>query len=311
MLKYEFLEAVREYDGSYKYLAKKNKISVSVATKWLCEEEMYDFLILPDEQTQLKICELYKTMPIKKIVKEVKLPLYTVSAVLKKHNYKFKSCEHHNVNSKIDRNYFDKIDTEQKAYFAGLMLADGNIQESNNKYECRINLKKEDGYILDEFKKELKAIYPIREIIAPSGSAQKVFSFYGKSLVEGLKKIGVVEHKSGNTNLTQNIPEEFMRDFLRGFFDGDGSIFNTTSKDSWGISIAVDKQMAVDLQIYFKEVLNVDTQISKGNGKIYALRTAKYNNVKKIMDYLYKDANTYFIRKHERYESMLKSRLNK
>lgn len=311
MLKEEFLESLKEYNGSYTYLAKINKISISVVTRWICEEDMFELLNLPCESIQLRICDLYKIIPAKQIVKELKIPLYTVSAVLKKYNHKIKSCNHHNGHLKINRTYFNSIDTEHKAYFAGLMLADGNVQESNKKYECKISLKKEDGYILNEFKKELKAINPIREIVTQSGSIQDTFSFYGKELISGLKHIGVIENKSGKTFLSNNIPNDFKRHFIRGFFDGDGSIFNTSSKNSWGISIAVDKQMAIDLQKYFKNVLNVDTTISKGNGNIYALRTSKYNNVKQIMTHLYKDSNIHFTRKYDKYKLMLNSRLNK
>lgn len=59
--------------------------------------------------------------------------------------------------SNCNPNYFSKIDTPQKAYFLGLLFADGCIVEkkTNHCKTLRIGLKVEDGYIIEEFAKAI------------------------------------------------------------------------------------------------------------------------------------------------------------
>ncbi len=60
----------------------------------------------------------------------------------------------------LNENYFENIDTEQKAYFLGFIFADGNIQlrqGNTNKYRLRIGLRNKYSEIalLNTFKNEL------------------------------------------------------------------------------------------------------------------------------------------------------------
>jgi hypothetical protein len=64
-----------------------------------------------------------------------------------------------------NENYFDIIDTPQKAYFLGLMYADGGIWHTDkigkygnvlHQYQMSINLQERDKSILELFRKELQ-----------------------------------------------------------------------------------------------------------------------------------------------------------
>ena len=57
--------------------------------------------------------------------------------------------------SDCDNQYFKQINTPSKAYFLGLLYADGGIIFSNNKKTLSLELKQEDRYILEEFKKNV------------------------------------------------------------------------------------------------------------------------------------------------------------
>ena len=59
-------------------------------------------------------------------------------------------------NIDFNDNYFENIDTEEKAYFLGLIYSDGNVRERNGKYYLNIELKREDKYILEKFASELR-----------------------------------------------------------------------------------------------------------------------------------------------------------
>ena len=72
---------------------------------------------------------------------------------LKRKNIDSRSRRKYNFNY----NYFENIDTPNKAYYLGWALTDGNV--SNTQY--RIRLQKEDIDILEKFSKDINSNYPI------------------------------------------------------------------------------------------------------------------------------------------------------
>ena len=71
----------------------------------------------------------------------------------------------------INYNYFDEIDTENKAYWLGFLFADGSITTpfrvnkdgsiKNGIYRIEISLKEDDKDHLDKFRKELNIEKPL------------------------------------------------------------------------------------------------------------------------------------------------------
>ena len=53
---------------------------------------------------------------------------------------------------KYDINYFEVIDTEEKAYWLGFIYADGCIS-NDNKQQLIIELCKQDKIVLEKFKR--------------------------------------------------------------------------------------------------------------------------------------------------------------
>ena len=67
--------------------------------------------------------------------------------------------------SSCNENYFEEINTPNKAYFLGLLFADGGyIKRKGTPSTLSLELKKEDRYILEEFKKQLNSNILIKEI---------------------------------------------------------------------------------------------------------------------------------------------------
>ena len=85
----------------------------------------------------------------------------------------------------LNHYYFKEIDTHRKAYFLGLLLADGNV--TNN--TVTISLQERDKHILESFKKELNysgKLYFVKKR-KKHHSNQNCFSFTSKILVTHLK----------------------------------------------------------------------------------------------------------------------------
>src|SRR5690606_11965662 len=118
----------------------------------------------------------------------------------------------------VNDDFFDLIDTEEKAYWLGFLSADGCITRGNI---LKVRLAKYDENHLSKFLKSLKSdnkIYRDKNSVEIQISSQK--------LCDDLTRIGITRNKS-LTIKPINLPTEIYRHYWRGIFDGDGSICKT------------------------------------------------------------------------------------
>ena len=75
-------------------------------------------------------------------------------------------------------NYFEKIDTEQKAYWYGFILGDGYITHTHRKdfKVLGISLKEDDWKHLEKFSLAVQSTYPIHHYSVCSGFKKKELS---------------------------------------------------------------------------------------------------------------------------------------
>lgn len=116
---------------------------------------------------------------------------------------------------KIDIDFFKKIDTEEKAYFLGIMFSDGSV--SKNQFYLKLN----DEDIVVKFKEVLKCDYPIRHNENPYYNY--ILEVSSKEMCNDLINLGCTINKT-KTIQFPNIEESLYRHFIRGFMDGDGCI---------------------------------------------------------------------------------------
>lgn len=130
------------------------------------------------------------------------------------------------INSKLknrytlDEHYFDEIDTPNKAYFLGLIAADGFIGGNN------FSIYSIDKEILNFFKKEIKFPGELTEGHGNFENSKTGFylRFSSKQIVSSLKKHGIYTNKSLSFSEIPEISENLKRHFLRGYFDGYDSV---------------------------------------------------------------------------------------
>lgn len=243
------------------------------------------------------------------IAKKFGVTRKTINKYLKRNNVIMRTTKDY-FKYNPDLNYFEIIDTQNKAYFLGLMFADGWISRSGkNSYSIGISLQEKDGYILDSFNSEI--FNPPRKILdiekaTEKHSNKKFFYFNGEKFFNDLKKLGCVERKSNVLNAPENIPKELVRHFIRGFFDGDGGVhlYNqkrckvtlTSTNDFCSWIGQVLKSSGIIENIYIDKCYNNITHV---------INIHKKSEIKKFHDYIYEDANFYLIRKKETFDSFL------
>lgn len=211
---------------------------------------------------------------------------------------------------------FDTIDTEEKAYWLGFMYADGYVNATGNKFG--INLALKDISHLEKFNKFLN--YPKGLNISKShqfGSKSNLNAkgeeMYMVSTVIGNKHMrealianGCVPNKSLILKFPSEeiVPKKLQRHFIRGYFDGDGSLgiyphSKTNPNLEESLLIVGTKAFLEKVQ----EILGKGFLMHKSNCSEYTYRlgysTRKANNAAKIM---YEDSTIYLERKYNIYK---------
>lgn len=129
----------------------------------------------------------------------------------------------------FDETFFDTIDTEPKAYILGLLFADGNNGRNTTsaRYHVSIDLREDDVDILRKIRSLWANLPPLR-LHRPTGNAKRNqyrLVICSKYLSLRLRELGCVERKSLVLRFPALLEPELVRHFVRGYFDGDGSLF--------------------------------------------------------------------------------------
>jgi LAGLIDADG-like domain len=121
-----------------------------------------------------------------------------------------------------NRAYFDVIDTPEKAYILGFLIADGHVRKGG--YGIQVSVKESDGDLLRAIAREIGCDAPLTTTVNHyDGSRMTRLSFYGKNLVARLNALGLYHDKS-KTAVYPVISPELERHLVRGLWDGDGYI---------------------------------------------------------------------------------------
>jgi len=196
----------------------------------------------------------------------------------------------------VNECYFRKW-SPKMAYILGFIFADGNITEiTHNGYSDKLGfgLNRRDIDILQKIKRELSA----EHTLSISGNYVH-FSIFSQVIVDDLKKLGITYRKSSQKNLCRlpDIPQKYIRDFIRGIVDGDGSIHFDKRKYPT-LSVCGRKEVMTFIRNHFLSKFNIYSKISKSKEKYNLFYIAyRCNSAKTLINYLYKNANLYLERK--------------
>lgn len=206
--------------------------------------------------------------------------------------------------------FFDIIDSPEKAYWLGFIIADGHISNKKDKTSekrLQINLAKVD---FDHLKKLANCLCPnikIREITVYLKATGKHYEqcevkFYNKHIVESLIKLGIKENKSLK-EIYPNIPKELDKHFIRGEFDGDGCFYSKQAQ----LTFIGSKQLVASIRdkILYHLNIGVNVRVCK---KLHVI-TYNRKNAVKIMKWLYSDGGPYLDRKYNKFNKYLSDKI--
>lgn len=108
------------------------------------------------------------------------------------------------------------------AYILGILFADGNIIQ-NKRGSWYVALYSSNKKLLDTIR---KIICPDHALSVKKSKASSVFRIQIGSVImcQSLIKLSVIPAKAKRMNLP-DIPTEYVSDFVRGYFDGNGNVW--------------------------------------------------------------------------------------
>lgn len=206
---------------------------------------------------------------------------------------------------KKDFNYFKEINTQNKAYILGLLMADGCIKST---YELSIESK--DEILPDFVRRELCPNYKIKYIKRnrcqfKSISETYYFGLKTKEWFIDLKQWGIIPNKTYSTSIkVPSIPFRYLKDFIRGYFDGDGSIYRTGTQTC--VSFTGNKYLLQSVKKYLNIFdIGINNKISEKKNQFDAVyKFSSKKDLELFYNLIYKNANYYLPRKYQRFISL-------
>lgn len=215
----------------------------------------------------------------------------------------------------LNENYFETVDTREKAYFLGLLAADGCIHKAiPGKRNTRISLslKIEDKYIIDSFAKAINYTGNVRIVTIRKGQyaghQYGCLLFTSNKMAADLLKYGITGSKSSTLQYPP-IPKELDFDFIRGYFDGNGSAFISNEKHwrTGKITPIIHFRFCgpEKLLIEIQKRLNVKGRLVKSKKSfVYELQCKRNVQANIFFNKIYTDTNLYLKRKYNVFKNV-------
>ena len=194
-----------------------------------------------------------------------------------------------------NRHIFDEINSQEKAYWLGFILADGYL--NTDRHMLRIKLGNKDKHHLEKF---IQFINGSQDMLKSeqhniTGNTQWYVSCYSKEICDALLALKVEQAKSGHEQIPP-IDQIYYRSFIRGLWDGDGFIRENLK----GIGLVGSYECMTFVQQYFKNKFEIKPLKIYEHYNTYKI---EYRSTKKtiptIISHLYQDNDIALDRKME------------
>lgn len=216
------------------------------------------------------ICEMYGRKTAHQISNELSCSVSFVRKIWEENGL----CGTKSTVYSYKENYFEKIDTPEKAYWLGFIASDGCLyRREGHQGMISLSVNEKDVEILDNFKKELDTAKPISISTDKRRPNTKMASLQitGDKIFNDILSLGIGVRKTFDMELDkifENIPKKFIFDFILGYFDGDGSIYIPQERKISESHICIAAPIK-SLEVFQKILLlyNIESSIIKDKRK--------------------------------------------
>jgi DNA-binding transcriptional regulator WhiA len=269
-----------------------------------------------NEDLKNKIVEEYyvkKDLSFKDLSYYLNVSERALSRVLKEAGINTKRINRYRINEE----YFQTIDNQEKAYILGLLYADGYVGD-NHFNNIVLGMKDKD------------IIYKVANLLEYDGEIRLgnkggfensgvnyILSISSEKMASDLRKLGLYPNKSTSMVEIPQLDTELYRHFIRGYFDGDGSILHSKTT-SYHMVAGEKKKYEYDkvnfcilgTNSFIMQIVNIL------NLKYYSIRKTKCNEIieirvcsnkeiKKLFKYFYDESTIYLERKFVKWQGFM------
>lgn len=208
----------------------------------------------------------------------------------------------------VNDNYF-KTQTHNMAYIMGFIASDGNIAKTENRIEIFLN--KKDIEILEKINKEIENTRPVKTYKRSDGHDDMAKIWTNSSTMKkDLAHYNIVPAKTFILKPPEFLDKQYAISYIRGYFDGDGSIFLAHNCPIWRIGSA-SRPILDWMRAYLAEeygIVNNKIYYSKdtANNDFYYLQYSSKDKLNKLYDALYAPGGLYLQRKYDTFTRLVK-----
>lgn len=217
----------------------------------------------------------------------------------------------------LNQNFFDSIDSEEKAYFLGILYADGSNYTPNN-LVC-LALQAEDKEILVRLNGLIESNRPLgyKKGRLEHHKDTVLLNINNKNISEKLVMLGCIRAKALILEFPteDQVPSHLIRHFIRGYFDGDGCVGvynnkrvkNSIAKDVMLTKIVSTEDVCIKIQEILFQRLNIKSSVSIPNKEQEFEKSTRqistFTTVSsyKFLAWLYYDTDLYIQRKYDKF----------
>lgn len=210
----------------------------------------------------------------------------------------------------LDETVFEKIDTEKKAYWLGFLYADGCVcLNAFRSPLISLELQERDKKMVLEAKRFFNAGHPLFYVETKSTQQNKFrLSFRSSKIANDLIKLGCIPNKSLILKWPSNLPIHLEHHFIRGYFDGDGSIHSSITGRHKNPQFAGEfigtKAFCESLDLILQQKAGLSPKKISKTGNAFRYSFSGNLAVKKLYKFLYANSTIFLKRKHNKMKSV-------
>jgi len=266
---------------------------------------------MKEKQQQMKLAaqEFANGIPIEEVMNKYEVSYASVYNAIKRYNIDYNYTYGRTIF--FNENYFEAIDTSEKAYWLGFIFADGSVVKTDKKVSTynrlQINLSIKDKNHLEKFAQAIN--FPIENMFehtpTTSYSCTPMVCLYCNSIkmATDLIKLGCIPNKTYGCNVPI-LDKNLYSHFIRGYFDGDGciSIKKVGQTSISGMySFTSDEQFLLQLQQLLMENCNLNKTALYQEKNAVRLSYGGKQQLIRIYNYMYKDSTIHLQRKYDKF----------
>ena len=212
----------------------------------------------------------------------------------------------------INKSFFKKWSPDM-AYVLGYIFADGSITKSKSRNNSLYwQITSIDKQIIQDIAQAVKWKGKVSTYIRTKEQGyfanyiQYRISVGSYEMVEDLISLGITYRKSLTLSPPNNIPNNMIRHFIRGFWDGDGSIFNSKSRGLIYLGTSVgcgSKPFTEWLAKHIEPIIKHQPVITAHKSRKFYSFSLVGQKAYVFCQWIYKDTSLFLKRKHNVFQS--------